>query len=229
MGSLLRAVHFFRVVPPLPRLMLWSFAVLTSAAAVALVLDPHQASSVTLPVLALQVFATSTGFTMHARRGHYDLLLTEGLGRARMGFVQWGIAAAPGVASWCLIVVAELVIAGSHRSLQSGTVAALFLVSTVPWAVTVALPRFSGAIGWMLLGVMVRTLPTPETLDAPWHSSDPRWVSTLRFLLFPSRAAGVDVANDLASVLPALIAAALSMALALLWLRRTTLPLESGQ
>lgn len=227
--ALVRAIRFFSVVPPFPRLMLYAFAVTTSLSVAAIGIEPPRAASAALPILMLQLFATSTGFATHARRGHYDVLLTEGFGRLRTALVQWVIAAAPGIGSWLLLAVAELALAGTTRTLASGTLAALLMVSTLPWAVTVALPRFSGAIGWILLGVSTRAFPLVDLLDTAWNPLDPRWISTLRFFLFPARAAGINVVTDLALVIPALIAAGVSMGVALYWIHRAPLPLESGQ
>ena len=77
------AVRFFRVVPPVSRLMVASFGVLTVSAGAALVVDPDRASRVVLPTLVLQAFAVSVGFTAFARRGYYDVLLTTGQNQAQ--------------------------------------------------------------------------------------------------------------------------------------------------
>lgn len=83
MDRLLYAVRFFRVVPPVSRLMVASFGVLTVCAGAALVVGPDRAARVVLPTLVLQAFAVSVGFTAVARRGYYDVLLTSGAGRLR--------------------------------------------------------------------------------------------------------------------------------------------------
>ena len=69
----------------------------------------------------------------------------------------------------------------------------MFVVSTLPWAMTVALPRFTGAIGWLLLGVMVVTLtPLGDREGAVWRASleDDSWLAAWEFLLFPMRLLG---------------------------------------
>src|SRR5262245_60556402 len=151
MRALVRALKFFTVVPPLPRLMVYSFMFVTVASVLSMSLDVSRAPAVTIPVPVLQVFATSTGFTAHARRGYYDLLLTEGIGRLRTALTHWLMSSAPGFVSWLVLAIAERTIAGTSNALAAGSITALVAVSTIPWGTTVALPRFSGAIGWMLL------------------------------------------------------------------------------
>lgn len=231
MRSLLRAAHFFMVVPPLPRLMLHAFAVVTVMSAAALGLDARRAHGAAIPILTLQVFATSTGFAAHARRGHYDLLLTGGVGRLRTAVVQWLMAAAPGVASLGMLAAVEAAVVGTRATLASGTMAALLLVTTLPWAATVALPRFSGAIGWMLLVVVAGSLTVQgDAFDLTWSpASDPGWAAAVGFLVFPVGAAGADVAGDVDLVAPALACGIASMALAFRWIQRAPLALEAGQ
>lgn len=231
MRALLRAMHFFTVVTPLPQLMLYSFAVATVLSSLALVIDGTRASVAAIPILTLQVFATATGFVAHARRGHYDVLLTGGIGRLRTASMQWLMAAVPGLMSWGVLAAVEWATTGTRYTLASGTWAALFITSTLPWALTVALPRFSGAIGWLLVSVMIVTLVAPASATPLIWSvrSPPGWVAAAGSLLFPLRLAGVEVAGDGLAVVPAVIVAATSMAVALAWVRRTPLPLEAGQ
>jgi hypothetical protein len=231
MRSLLRTILFFIVVPPLPRLMLHAFAVITVISVAGLGLDPHRAPGAAIPILTLQVFATSTGFAAHARRGHYDLLLTGGVGRVRTAIVQWLMAAAPGVASVGVLAAAEAALAGTRTTLASGTMAALFLVTTLPWAATVALPRFSGAIGWILLVVVTRSLTAPgDGFHLAWSAnSDPGWVAALGFLIFPVGAAGSDIGGKVLLLAQALVGGVVSMAIALRWIQQTPLALETGQ
>src|SRR5262245_42876425 len=113
MTALVRAVHFFSVVPPLPSLMVHSFVFVTIASAVSMALGTDRAATAIVPTLVLQVFATSTGFTAHARRGYYDVLLTEGVGRLRTALVHWLMSAAPGLVSWLIVAGAERMIVGT--------------------------------------------------------------------------------------------------------------------
>jgi hypothetical protein len=73
MRDLWYLVRFFHVVPPVPTMMVGTFVSLTLAAALAIVNDPQCASGALIPVLVLQSLAASSGFSLPARRGHYDL------------------------------------------------------------------------------------------------------------------------------------------------------------
>jgi hypothetical protein len=224
-------MRFFLVVPPLPRLMFHSFAVVTALSAVALALDSRRAHAAAVPILTLQVFAVSTGFAAHARRGHYDLLLAGGIGRVRTALVQWMTAAIPGVTCWAILAALEAGLTGRSATAATGTLAALFLVSTLPWALTIALPRFSAAIGWMLAVVVIRSLALPDDTGlAVWSSPpDAGWQAAISFLIVPVIAAGSDVSDTPFLVAPGLVAGCVSMALALGWIARMPIALETGQ
>ena len=139
MKSLAYPLRFYRVVAPVPPLVGWTFLVLVLIGTLVIVHDPTRAASALIPVLLLQLFAASSGFEVPARRGHYDLLLTSGSGRASMALVHWGTSVAPGIIAWLALVVIEQLASGGNvsRLLASGTLAALCLVSTLPWAITV--------------------------------------------------------------------------------------------
>ena len=151
-------LQFFRIVRPVPRLMRGTFAVVTVASALRLLLSPAGVGQTLLPILLLQTFAVSTGFMGYARRGHFDLLFTRGAGRVQVAAIYWLLSALPGVVSWLALAVLEIV---WHRSMlltSSGTLAVVLCVSMLPWALSVPLPRFSGATGWLLALVMTVTL-----------------------------------------------------------------------
>ena len=230
-AALGRAIRFYRVVPPVSPLMRASFIALTAASIVAVVLDPESASTAAVPILVLQVFAASAGFAVAARRGHYDVLLTGGVGRLGTALVHWMMSVAPGVACCLALGTAEVVAAPNPRAVSlSGTFTALFVVSTMPWAMTVAMPRFTGAIGWMLVFVMVQAL-VPQAGSAPFGAPDPMegsaWVSALTVLLFPIGMAGRDLTPHVAAVLPVVVVSGASMAAALVWIHVADVPLEA--
>ena len=210
--------RYFRVVSPVPGLLTASFAVATMTGLVVAVTMPARAATAAVPLLLLQAFSASTGFSAPARRGHFDLLLTRGEPRMRIAIVQWLTAIAPGVVSWILLALAAVVTApeSSATLLRSGTATAMLLVSTVPWAVTVSLPRFSGAIGWLLL-ISVGTVAAD------------RWPAAVRDLVFPVGLMGQAIGYRWDVVLPAIVLSAGSVATALIWVHRRDIPLEAGQ
>ena len=218
MANLLYVFRYFRAVPPIPALMLSAFAVITLIGALAIVLLHTRDGAVAVPVLVLQAFSASTGFSAPARRGYFDLLLTRGEARTRIAVVQWLTATAPGVASGAVLAV---VYAAAHRDLRnpllsSGTLLALLLVSTVPWAVTVALPRFSGAIGWLLV----------VTLGA---SGGVSWPEPVREVVFPLDLIGAQIGGRRDVLLASVLLSSLSVAAALWWVHRSDIRLEAAQ
>jgi hypothetical protein len=132
-----------------------------------------------------------------------------------------------------VLALAEAVVStgeGSARS--SGTAVALLVVSTVPWAITMTLPRFSGAIGWMLLSVMALTvLPNPVNAIAMGGSHAPAtpWQEVLGIVLFPMGIAGRNVGVAAPAVTTGVLLAFVSMGAAFAWVHRADFPLEAAQ
>jgi hypothetical protein len=228
--ALLRALRFMRVVPPVPSLMWTAWLGVTLASGVAVAAGTTPARDALTPLLVLQVFAVSTGFATAARRGHYDVLLTGGTGRVRTAVAQWTVAAMPGLAGWLALAAVEIVLTpGAPDVLAPGGVAAMFVVSTLPWALTVGLPRFSAAIGWVLLCALAVSLAPGVAGDRGVASGGAEWVlSAVGVLLFPMRMVE-DPGLRSIEILPAVIVAAGSMAGALVWIARRDVPLEAGQ
>lgn len=227
--------RFFRVVSPVSSMMTGTFVVLTVTAAIAIGADPGRSSNALLPVLVLQSFAASSGFALPARRGHYDLLLTRGNDRSWIALAHWATSIATGLASWLVLAVFERVVSGgaSDHLSASGTCAALFLVSTLPWAVTVALPRFSGGIGWMLVAVTSATTLSGH-IFAPWTVSSTRieelaWPAW-SFLIYPLGTVGRHLDGaEMIAVSPALAFAVAILVVACRWVAGRDVPLEAAQ
>jgi hypothetical protein len=221
MTHVLYPLRFFRVVRAQPPLIVWTFACLVAVGSAAIVQQSTRGAGALLPVLLLQVFAASSGFEVPARRGHYDLLLTSGHRRTSMAVVHWASSIAPGAVSWLILAGVE---AGVSRGagtqlLTTGTIAAMVLVSTLPWAITVRLPRYSGAIGW-LLALAISTSVWPAIHD---------W-SAWSFLVYPAGVVGRELSlRDSTVAAPAMILAAAAMAIAFRWIARASVPLEAAQ
>ena len=226
-------VRFFRIVTPIPRLMALAFAAVGSVAAVLVVVDPPRAATATIPLLLLQLFAASSGFMVPARRGHYDVLLTSGHDRLLVAGVHWIMSILPGIVSWWALALIELTItAGTRMTLMTaGTLIAFALVSTVPWAATVALPRFTAAIGWLLCLTLlaVTTSPGGAMFGIAGHGSSGLETS-MALTLYPAGLIGERLSGpDGVFALPAVILVSGSMLCALTWVRRQDIPLEAAQ
>jgi hypothetical protein len=216
-------------------MMVGTFVSLTLAAALAIVNDPQCASGALIPVLVLQSLAASSGFSLPARRGHYDLLFTRGSSRTLIALVHWMTSIVSGLTSWFVLAVLEVVVtAGASRSLfASGTWAALFVVSTLPWAATVALPRFSGGIGWLLVALTTATTFSTGVME-PWMVTSTRiedltWPAW-SFFIYPVGAVGQHLARpQMMAVIPTLTVAVCTMVIACWWVAHRDIPLEAAQ
>lgn len=214
-------LRFFRIVTTQPSLIIWTCALVLMVGAAAIARDPSRSTGAMVPVLLLQLFAASSGFEVPARRGHYDLLLTSGHRRVWMALGHWITSIAPGVIAWLALAAVESAVSGGtgRALLASGTIAAMSLVSTLPWAITVRLPRYSGGIGWLLASAISTSVwPSMQTWSA--------W----RILIDPAALVGHDLGvNEAFLAAPALILAAGSMAAACRWVSRASVPLEAAQ
>jgi hypothetical protein len=218
MANLRYVFRYFRVVPPNPALLTGAFAVITVVGMLSFALTADDGAAAAVPVVVLQAFGASTGFSAPARRGYFDLLLSRGEPRTRIALVQWLTAITPGITSWAMLAAAYALIRGTAGSplVTSGTMLALVMASTIPWAVTVALPRFSGAIGWLLLVSLGAT-------------GGVVWPDPVRDIVFPINVVGERVDHRVDVVMPALMLSTLSVAIALWWVHRTDIRLESAQ
>ncbi len=234
MRRLLYVCRFFIVVPPMPVLMIGAFVVTTIAASGLLLVDPSRATGALTPILLLQLFASASGFDVPARRGHYDLLLTHNVPRWLVASGHWVASVIPGVLSWLVVAtVCDLATDAATVSLFSaGTITALVQVSTIPWAVTTRLPRFSGAIGWLLIlatASLLVPLPAVEITspDGGWG----RWFeAALAVLVYPPLLVGRALSGqDGLVLLLALTVSAATVSVAVWSIGRRDIPLEAAQ
>jgi len=217
---MLDAFRFFRIVPPVPSLMVTTFVVVTAASVAAVAVDPHYARGTLNAVIVLQLFSAASGFAGPARRGYYDLLLARGERRGVIGAVHWVMSVLPGIASWVVVSAAEAMASpGFHGvGFASGTITAVLVVSTIAWATTVPLPRFAGSIGWIVTFVMGAALLPAEATPA-----------SVMATVYPLVLIGRSVRADPWSATPALALGMFAMIVALAWIHRTDVPLEAAQ
>ena len=217
MRDLLYVVRYFHVVPPVPRLMMISFAVLTVAGGVVTTVAEGANATAAIPILALQAFATSTGFAVLARRGYFDLLVVRGQPRMRIATVQWLLAVLPGECCWAVLAAIHSAgHDGANPFLQAGTIVAFLMVSTIPWAANVALPRFAGAIGWLLVVCLT-------------DSGGVIWPDSVHEVIFPIALLGASLHGRGAVLTLAVALSLASMTIALTWVHRADIRLEAAQ
>ena len=228
--------RFFLVVPPMPLLMVGALLVVTGVSAVVIVVEPSRTAGALTPILLLQLFACASGFDVPARRGHYDLLLTRGEVRRRVIVAHWAASALPGVLCWLLLAIVGYTVNRSGSStalLNTGTLSAVLLVSTIPWATTVRLPRFSGAIGWLLiLSTLSLAAPRMLAIDLPvsiggWHE----WLKVAwAVLAYPPLLVGQSLGGwATLVVVPGLLFAVAALLVAFWSINRRDIPLEAAQ
>jgi hypothetical protein len=180
------------------------------------------------------VFAASSGFVVPARRGYYDILFTRVESRTRIILMHWAASVAPGAAGWLTLALVEMAVtANVHTAtLSSGSLAAMWLVSSIPWAATVALPRFAGALGWLVI-FAASVLLLPASLNGllrVLRNPDPSPLSALAFLVDPAGLVGQHLAREQwMTVAPGMSLAALCVAGACVWLTRADIRLEAAQ
>src|SRR6185503_16419617 len=227
--------RFFLVVPPMPLLMVGGLFVATGVSAAVIVVEHSRASGALTPILLLQLFACSSGFDVPARRGHYDLLLTHGEARRGIIVAHWAASAFPGVLCWLALAIVDYTSnSGDSRAalFNRGTLSAVILVSTIPWATTVRLPRFSGAIGWLLI-VAILSLAAPRLLARDMSASIVGWNEWLKasgaVLAYPPLLVGQDLGGRQTLVVPGLLFAMSTLLIACWSINRRDIPLEAAQ
>ena|SRR5688572_6804961 len=235
MRDLVYMIRFFSIVTPIPPLMAPALMAVAGVATALIVLDGGRSAAALTPLLLLQLFAASSGFMVPARRGHYDLLLTGGYGRVRIAATHWAASILPGIAMWLGVGTIGIAAADGPGGsvLSSGSAVALTLVSTVPWAATIALPRFTAAIAWLLmLATAAAVFPADRAhavLD-PLDSPSSWLTASLAVTLYPVALVGQDLTGARAALaIPAVIVAAGSMVAAFVWIGRRDIPLEAAQ
>jgi hypothetical protein len=226
-------LRFFRVVPPVPRLMTVTFAALALVAAGSTVIDPLHKTMIA-PVVLLQAFAAASSFAGPARRGYYDLLFSRGEPRAAVAAVHWLMSVTPGVVAWLVVALIERIGPAGARGIgfSSGTMVAMILVSTIPWAVTVPLPRFAGAVGWLLvmaIGSVQLPLLNGDGAVAVSGVNHAPAVAPAALVIYPLLLVGHDLSVAVVPVSLALALAVVLMAAALVWIQRSDVPLEAAQ
>ena len=145
---------FFAAVSPPAAPLTVVFGVLALGAAALERVESGASDWVLASIALVQLFASSTGFTRHATRGHYDPIL---LGRSRVAAAlsHFAVSAAPGAVAWIACGTSQAVAAGTAAVpafLPAGW-AAILLVSSVPWALSVRSAPFLGGALWLLLSV----------------------------------------------------------------------------
>lgn len=152
-------LRFFLLVPLQSRVMLCGLVGVALVGVVQVSVVPAAGRDAALTLLLLQMFSASSGFVIPARRGHYDPILTGGASRSAVVASHCALSIVPGVSAWLVLGLGEW-LTGGHAVWSTGSAMALFLVSVGGWAGTVALPRLSGGVTWIVLMLACLSGPT---------------------------------------------------------------------
>lgn len=235
MGTWMLLFHYFRIVAPVPALVSALTVTVFAACAVLAVAAPETTSAPLASLLVLQIFAASSGVVVPARRGYYDPLLSRGVSRLQVLWGHWLASTAVGAACWAGIAVLERLSSGpvTHdRALASGSLVALWLVSSVPWATNVALPRFAAAIAWLVMLVgMLTTVPSGQAFLAGTLAQEtPSVWGAVATLIYPMGLVGRSLTTaQWLTVSPGLVLSLAAPVAAFVWFVRADLPLEVSQ
>jgi len=216
--------RFFTIAPLHSRYMLLALAAVLASGLVMLIVDPAKSPQALAPLALLQMLAASSGFAVAARRGHLDLLLTAGPTRVNIALVHLGLSILPGMVVWWVLGVIEMLVGRTVDPLAftSGTMVSLAVISTLSWALSVRLPRLSGGIAW-LLGIAMWIVGWSD--GAVLSSRSVLVVTLCPFVLLGRRLSGADALR----ALPAVALAVLFTVIAVVWIVRMDVPLESAQ
>jgi hypothetical protein len=130
-------------------------------------------------LLFLQMFLVSTGFTIPARQGHFDPLLTCAGSRPRIAAAHCLASIAPGAAGWLTLAITGLAVGSpaAWSALLGDRMAALVIVSALGWTAGFLLPR--GAAGVIWIAALVALLLTRTDVVPTWSLAMERSVAVV--------------------------------------------------
>jgi len=231
-ATLLFLVAFFRAAPPVTRPMVLCLWATAGLAGVAMAAGLAGGPTVLTPLLVLHIFAASSGFGLAMKRGHYDLVLARGVSVIGLMTAHWLASIIPGLTAWLAVAALEPVLSRAEpAALTSGSVFAFLLASSFPWAFTTPLPRFTAAIGWLVLLVTsLAIIPSGQLhLLGALRAQQPTALGALAVVAYPMGLLGVDALHlPAGTISPGVGCALLSMLCAAAWNRRADVPLETA-
>jgi hypothetical protein len=146
------ALHFLWVVQGPGTGSLIAAAALLVFAAYLASSNPAGFDQVVAIALFLQMFSAATGYRERLRRGHLDPVLAGCANRWRVAWSHWVASTGLGLLVWILLgLIALTTGTGRPTPFTAPGIIVLVYVSTVVWATTLALPRYSGAVLWLAL------------------------------------------------------------------------------
>jgi hypothetical protein len=154
-------------------------------------LSPGEMRAVYVVLLLCQSFSAATGFTVPARRGHFDQVLVAPASRIAVGLAHAAASTGTGLAAWLLVTVID---AFANRGqwplgLTLPAVSALLYMSAVAWAASVPFARYSSGVVWLILAIALagagKLLALRQAYAAAAEAAGNVWRAAGAALVFP--------------------------------------------
>ena len=184
-------MRFFWATTPPPRMLFMLWTALTGGGLWWMLSEVSSSTGLFAVCLYLQMFAVSSGFMPSARAGHFDPVLGGLTSRVRSATAHWLLSSVPGVTAWVILGSGEWLISerGAAVAFRTSSLAAIALVSTVAWLLTLPFSRWAGAVMWTASLVTVASSQSGgELLQAasvlPRAGAEPAGLATLGTVVF---------------------------------------------
>lgn len=194
--------------------------------------NPGSSDGAVIFLILLQLFAASTGFVSHARRGFYDPVL-EQAPRRSVAVAHFLCASAPGCAVLIGIGIAEVMAGGSGKAVafRASSWTALALVSAVAWAISVRGGAVAGGGLWLLLSIAFlvsgKGMPMLALLKAAERGQAPLRDVVSAGLIFPMIIPSLNLSRLAAAIL--LGVAALAFLAGVEYIARAEFPIREEE
>jgi len=154
-------------------------------------LAPGDMRAVYVVLLLGQSFSAATGFTVRARRGHFDQVLAAPACRMMVGLAHALVSITIGVLTWSLVAAIEALASRGHvpLGLTLPAISALLYMSAVSWASALPFARYSSGVVWLILAIVLagagKLLALRQAYAAAAEPGGDVWKATGAALVFP--------------------------------------------
>jgi hypothetical protein len=149
----LSPIRYFAEVSPPAAPLVAVLGILAAGAPVLEIVDRGSSDWILASIGLVQLFASSTGFVRHATRGYYDPILLAAPHRRPVALAHFLVSSAPGAGAWIAAGAAQAIAARTATvpAFRPAGWVGLLLVSSIPWAASIRVPRFVAGALWLTL------------------------------------------------------------------------------
>lgn len=186
-------------------------------------------------LMLCQAFAASTGYATRARRGHFDQVLAGRRSRVRFALTHISISTLLGAAAWFLVTVLDAIGGGGHWpvGLTPRALASFVYVSSLAWALSVPLSRYSAGVLWLIVAIALAGSGRLLALRNTYALAPDTWVGVWRAagaaLVFPPLIVGELTGPPPALIALLLIAAVVAVGVGVAFIAVYSLALEDAE